>query len=79
MVQSFDELLKTINQKYPHGSISLQRIMTDDVENKKHMFKVTIIPDISNQERYFSAYAIDSDIDFSQEQAVRKVLLLIWL
>lgn len=74
-------LIKKFNRLYPNGNIVSQRIMTEEIGVE--IFKVTVIPDLTQPERYFSAYAKVSEkdtanaLEYAQDNAIFNALRLV--
>lgn len=75
------------NETYPNGSITTQRIMTED--SWVEVFKATVMPDCSKPERYFTGYSQakrwdwfinkTSALENAETSAVGRALAMMWI
>ncbi len=75
------------NETYPNGSITTQRIMTEDLWVE--VFKATVMPDCSKPERYFTGYSQakrwdwfinkTSALENAETSAVGRALAMMWI
>lgn len=75
------------NEAYPNGSITTQRIMTED--SWVEVFKATVMPDCSKPERYFTGYSQakrwdwfinkTSALENAETSAVGRALAMMWI
>lgn len=75
------------NETYPNGSITTQRIMTED--SWVEVFKAMVTPDCSKPERYFTGYSQakrwdwfinkTSALENAETSAVGRALAMMWI
>ena len=75
------------NETYPNGSITTQRIMTED--SWVEVFRATVMPDCSKPERYFTGYSQakwwdwfinkTSALENAETSAVGRALAMMWI
>jgi len=75
------------NETYPNGSITTQRIMTED--SWVEVFRATVTPDCSKPERYFTGYSQakrwdwfinkTSALENAETSAVGRALAMMWI